>query len=265
VEQAKDFLDESEALYALVAPLPADALGQPTAFKGWAINDIVRHLHTWNHAADLSLAGGQGFRGFLAQAAPHVAAGTVRVFERDWSQGLEGPALIETWREDFRAVAARFATVDPSLRVEWAGPSMSARSSITARIMETWAHGQEIYDALGRVRESTDRIRNIAVLGVNTYGWTFKVRRQPVPEPAPHVRLMAPSGDLWVYGEPSEVESIEGSAEAVCQVVTPTRNVVDTQHEVTGPNATAWMRNAQCFAGPPETPPAPGTRKAAAA
>jgi uncharacterized protein (TIGR03084 family) len=137
---------------------------------------------------------------------------------------------------------------------------MSVRSSITARLMETWAHGQAIYDALGVERADADRIRNIAVLGVNTFGWTFRNRRLQVPHQMPYVRLTAPSGALWEWGEPSETERVEGTATEFCQVVTQTRNVQDTALCVNGDIATEWMSIAQCFAGPPEQPPYPGTR-----
>ena len=137
---------------------------------------------------------------------------------------------------------------------------MSARSSITARLMETWAHGQEVYDHLGVVRRNADRIQNIVVLGVNTFGWTYATRGAQPPGPMPHLVLTAPSGAVWTYGDPSTAERIEGPAEAFCQVVTQTRNIADTGLKVTGAVATDWMSKAQCFAGPPETPPAPGVR-----
>ena len=137
---------------------------------------------------------------------------------------------------------------------------MSARSSITARLMETWAHGQAVYDMLGVERVNADRIRNIAVLGINTFGWTFATHKQPLPAIAPHVRLTAPSGAIWTWNEPSETDLIEGSATEFCQVVTQVRNIADTRLKVVGEAATRWMAIAQCFAGPPETPPAPGTR-----
>jgi hypothetical protein len=54
--------------------------------------------------------------------------------------------------------------------------------------METWAHGQEVYDLLGVERVDTDRIRSIAVLGVNTLAWTFMNRAVKVPSPVPQVR-----------------------------------------------------------------------------
>jgi hypothetical protein len=75
------------------------------------------------------------------------------------------------------------------------------------------------------------------------------------------LRLTAPSGALWEYGEASDNERIEGPAEAFCQVVTQTRNIADTTLSVVGSNATAWMAKAQCFAGAAETPPAAGTRR----
>ena len=263
MQQAQDFLDESNALHALVADLSDVELERPTAFKSWTTNDIVRHLHVWNRAAYLSLTDGDAFQHFFAQVSDAIAGGSMRDFERRYLEGLGGGQMIETWRAFFVETAERFADADPSMRVAWAGPSMSARSSITARLMETWAHGQAVYDARGLVRENTDRIGNIAILGVNTYGWTFQVNGEKPPEPKPFVRLTAPSGASWTYGDDSDVERVEGSAEQFCQVVTQTRNVADTGLHVVGPNATAWMAKAQCFAGAPETPPPPGARRTA--
>jgi uncharacterized protein (TIGR03084 family) len=137
---------------------------------------------------------------------------------------------------------------------------MSVRSSITARLMETWAHGQEIYDALGVERVDTDRIRSIADLGVRTYRWTFANRGLAAPGEPPHVRLRAPSGAAWTWNEPSETSLVEGDAGEFCQVVTQVRALADTRLRVVGDVATRWMAIAQCFAGPVSDPPAPGTR-----
>jgi uncharacterized protein (TIGR03084 family) len=126
--------------------------------------------------------------------------------------------------------------------------------------METWAHGQEVYDLLGVERVDTDRIRNIAVLGVNTFGWTFVNRKLAVPQPVPHVRLDAPSGDVWEWNAGVESDLVAGSASEFCQVVTQVRNLADTKLRVEGEVAKRWMSIAQCFAGPAEDPPPPGTR-----
>ena len=261
MEQAQDFLDESEALYALIKDLDDDALGMQTAFKGWTINAVIGHLHMWNHAADLSLAGEGGFEALFNGFVEHMAAGgTFNSYESEWRGDLNGRALVAEWRAFAHAMAERFGAADPKARVAWAGPGMSVRSSISARLMETWAHGQEVYDLLGVRRVNHDRIRNIAVLGLNTYGYCFQNRQLEIPEPRPFLRLTAPSGALWEMGEPHETEVIEGLAEEFCQVVTQTRHVADTSLQVQGENAAAWMEIAQCFAGAPETSPAPGTR-----
>jgi uncharacterized protein (TIGR03084 family) len=140
---------------------------------------------------------------------------------------------------------------------------MSVISSITARLMETWSHSQAIYDVLGVERADTDRIGNIVRLGVNTYGWTWKNRRQEPPGPMPRLRLTAPSGAVWEYGanEQARDDLIQGSATEFCQVVTQCRNIADTSLAVSGKVAQGWMAIAQCFAGPPQDPPAPGRRR----
>lgn len=257
------FLDECADLERLLVSLPAPALDQPSAFKGWTPNRILHHLHCWNRAAGLSLDDGDGFRAWYAKTLPHRAAGTLDLFERDESDGLSGAPLIEAWSAGCRTLAAAYAATDPKARVDWAGLLMSARSSVTARLMETWAHGQAVYDLAGKRRVCTDRLHGIAVLGVNTFGWTFKNRGLQPPGPPPHVVLTAPSGAVWTFGEPSAAERVEGSAEEFCQVVAQTRNIADTRLRVTGPTATAWMAIAQCFAGPPESPPRPGQRRPA--
>ena len=259
MQQADDFLGESNALRELIEGLSDAEFERPTAFKGWTLNNVIRHLHVWNYAADLSLTDGDAFAEFYAQVGASVAGG-LRDFEQQWLDGLSGQSMLETWHDFYTEMAGRFGAADPSERVKWAGPDMSVRSSITARLMETWAHGQEIYDELGVVRVNKDRIRNIVVLGINTHGWTYAVRQRAAPDPIPHLLLSAPSGEIWSFNEPSEEERIEGPAEAFCQVVTQVRNVADTPLKVTGTNASDWMSRAQCIAGPAEDPPAPGVR-----
>lgn len=260
-EQVTDFLDESEALYALLEPLADADFARETQFRGYTIGDVVGHLHHWNVAADLSLRDPAAFQAFFAVIAKGIGQGR-RLPEicDEWLAGLAGRALLREWRRFYRELVLHFGKADPKARVKWAGPDMSVRSSITARLMETWAHGQEVYDVLGVERVDTDRIKNIAQLGVNTFGWTFVNRRLEVPKDVPHVRLRAPSGAVWEWNPPSETNRVEGSATEFCQVVTQVRNVADTRLVVTGEVAQRWMSIAQCFAGAAADPPAPGTR-----
>jgi len=260
-EQPRDFREESDALYQLVKDLSEDELLAPTQFKGWTIRDVLGHLHIWNEAANMSLTDEVAFAAFYERVGKAVVGGSLRDFENAELDGVSGTELRDRWHAYYGPMADAFSKADPKARVPWAGPSMSARSSITARLMETWAHGQEVYDSLGVERVNADRIRNIAVLGVNTFGWTHVTNGLPVPETVPYVKLTLPSGDLIEFNDPGSGESVEGAAEEFCQVVTQVRNIADTSLKVTGDIATKWMAIAQCFAGPPETPPAPGTRR----
>ncbi|MEM9139368.1 MAG: TIGR03084 family metal-binding protein [Pseudomonadota bacterium] len=260
MQQAHDFHDECLALHAILADLDERHYTLPTQFKAWTINDILQHLHYFNRMAHLSLVDKAAFDAEWAELDPiRQTRGLVAATAQRLPRDLTGKDLLATWHDDLPGMVEDFAKADPKTRLVWVGPPMSARSSISARLMETWAHGQEIYDLLGLERQDHDRLRNIAHMGVTTYGWTFANRGLPEPGPMPYVRLIGPSGAIWEWGEPG-ADMIEGPAVGFCQVVTQTRNVADTDIVADGPAATQWMALAQCFAGPPIDPPAPGTR-----
>lgn len=261
LQQAMDFREESDALFALLDTISEQQWTQPTQFKKWTLNDIVAHLHFGNYAADLSLQDPVAFRDFVRSMAAASKQGSSHLaFTHAWLEGLQHRALLHRWREFYQEMAERFVVADPKQRVQWFGPDMSVLSSITARLMETWAHGQAVYDLLGHERRDTDRIKNIVIIGINTFGWTFTNRGLPVPTDIPAVRLTAPSGARWDWGAASVDNYVEGSAVEFCQVVTQVRNIADTTLRVVGATAAQWMAIAQCFAGPPENPPAPGSR-----
>ena len=263
--QANDYREECEALHALLQGLAPTRWSQPTQFKNWTFNDVVRHLHLFDHAAGLTLLDPPAFKRWLKDVLREMSQGrSMAEIAATRLEGCEGPALLSRWADCFAEVSNAYCSADPAQRVAWAGPDMSVRSCISARQMETWAHGQELFDALGQVRDERDRIRNIAVMGVNTFGWSFANRNFPVPDIKPHVRLVSPSGQIWDWNEPSIDNRVDGMAVDFCRVVAQTRNVQDTKLEITGEIARTWMSIAQCFAGPPEKPPAPATRFAAA-
>ena len=260
IPEARDFLAESEALHSLITEQTDRSLVEQTAFKGWTLNEIIRHLHVWNQMACHSLNDQTAFDKAFQQLLGKMGDDGLRPCESDYLDGLSGADLLAQWLAYCGELASAFDAVDPEQRVPWAGPPMSARSSVVARLMETWSHAQAIYDALGVERVNSDRVRSIAELGVRTYSWTFVNRQQQAPRPKPHVRLTAPSGAIWEWNEERADERVEGDAVEFCQVVTQSRNIADTGLAVTGENAAQWMSIAQCFAGGAETPPLPGAR-----
>ena len=139
--------------------------------------------------------------------------------------------------------------LDPSARVPWYGPPMSPTSFGTARLMEYWAHGQDVADGLGAARAPTARLRHICHLGVRTYRFAYAIRGLEAPGEVPRVSLLAPDGSTWQWG--SGDDAIEGPAVDFCLRVTQRRHRDDTGLRATGPRADAWLDLAQCFAGPP--------------
>ena len=256
-----DLREEGRQLYGLLDRLGEQDWARPTLFKGWTINDVVQHLHFGDQMGMASATDPAGFAALLADVRAKRESGLSRVEETRIRLGdPRGRTLLRLWHEHLERLCDVLAARDPTARLKWSGPDMSVRMFATARQMEVWAHGQEIYDVLGEERSDADRIKNIAVIGVRTFGWTFANRGLPVPADAPHVRLTAPSGEIWEWHEPQPDNAVTGDAVAFCQVVTQVRNVADTSLSVRGETARRWMELAQCFAGPPETPPPPGTR-----
>jgi len=264
IQQIKDFRDEVAALHETLTAMPPAAWAAPTGFKGWTPDDIVQHLHHSDLMAMASADGADAFATFRADTQARRVRGLSNVAAtRERLGNPTGAALLDLWRRTALVLCDRLGELAPETRMPWAGPGMGLRMFATARQMETWSHGQAIYDLLGLDRPAaTPRLRNIAEIGVRTFAWTFRNRGIEPPGPQPEVRLDTPLGDPWTW--PGEGGSVSGDAVQFCQVVAQTRNVADTALVVQGAAARGWMDLAQCFAGPPENPPPPGTRVKAA-
>ncbi|MFL5255797.1 MAG: TIGR03084 family metal-binding protein [Rhodopila sp.] len=263
LQQIADFKAEVEDLNALLMTLSETDWTKETLFKSWTVNNVVQHLHGGDLMAAASAAGPDAFARHRAESQALRDSGLSRLEATRRQMGdLTGFRLRRAWHAQVLALCEKLAAMPAEARLKWSGPDMGLRMFATARQMETWAHGQEIFDVMGAERRPTDRLRNIAEIGVRTYGWTFANRGLAAPGPAPHVRLTAPSGAVWTWNDPASDNCIEGFALEFCQVVTQVRNITDTALTVTGTPARDWMRVAQCFAGPPEDPPAPGSRYA---
>ena len=253
LQQAIDLREEGAALHAFLAGLDEADWARPTPFKNWTVNAVIQHLHYGDWMASVALEDPARFARLVeTRRAGGVPDGAPEM--------REGPALLDRWWGRLSRLCGLMEGEDPGRRVAWVGPDMGLRSFATARQMETWAHGQDIYDLLQAPRAHFDRLANICVLGCRTFGWTFRNRGLEPPAPAPCVRLTLPSGALWRHGAESEADRVEGAALDFCRVVTQGRNIADVDLEVRGGPARAWMAIAQCFAGPPNDPPAPGAR-----
>jgi len=259
--ESEDWRAEADALHAFLAALDLADWNRPTTFRDWTPWDVVAHLHYYDRVSLAALAGEAEFVPVRDSLMRQVARGVSNAAIARAELGDLGPGeLLAQWHDTCHEVARQLGASDPKRRLPWFGPDMGVRMFTTARLMETWAHGQEVYDLKGAERPDTDRLRHVATIGVRTFGWTFANRGLPVPGPPPYVRLVAPSGAIWEWNEPSETDYVTGSAVDFCRTVTQVRNVADTSLEVGGEVARQWMAIAQCFAGGASDPPKPGER-----
>jgi uncharacterized protein (TIGR03084 family) len=251
-----DLAAETRVLAGLLAPLDDAGWQRPTPSPGWTIHDQVSHLAYFDEAAALAATDPDRFR---AEAAGLMGRGATFPDEIAARYRARPEAELLGWFR--RARAAYLAALRgraPRDRLPWYGPDMSAASSVTARLMETWAHGQDVADALGAAREPTGRLRHVAHLGVRTFGFSFQLNGLPVPLTPVRVELAAPDAGTWAWGPADAVDRVGGTALDFCLVVTQRRNVADTALRVTGRVAAQWMSFAQAFAGAPGPGRPPG-------
>jgi len=261
LQEVRDLRAEGDELEAFLQTLEAEVWQRATPFKRWTVWDVLAHLHFTDREALLALRSPEAFRESAQRMVAAMRAGTELIaYTREQLGPLDPKVLRQRWCETLRTLCDELGTRDAKARLPWYGPDMGVRMFTTARQMEVWAHGQDIYDLLGHERTDTDRIRNIAVIGVKTFGWTFANRGLEVPREVPYVRLTAPSGALWEWGDAGTQQRVEGSAVDFCHVVTQGRNVAETGLRVVGETAKRWMAIAQCFAGAAADPPQPGER-----
>ncbi len=255
----EDFVAEGLSLASVMGGLRDADFRTGTAFQGWTLDDVLVHLHLWNGLARQALTDPSAVRGFIGRWMATTTPGDRRALENA-EVGPRGVALLDAWKSGVEELGMEWKELDPRRRVTWAGPEMSLRTALTARLMETWAHGQAVFDVLGIERPERDSVRHVALLGAQTYGWSFAVHGARPPGPMPAVRLTLPSGATLDLGGDPTSGLVEGAAVEFAQVVAQTRNVEDTALQVTDGAARRWMAVAQCFAGPPAVPPPPGTR-----
>ncbi|MFD2416102.1 TIGR03084 family metal-binding protein [Amycolatopsis pigmentata] len=221
----------------------------PTPAQGWTIAHQIAHLTWTDSRALIAVRTPDDFGAELKRA---LAAGETYVDDAA-AEGAAKPAaeLLAEWRTTRADLAAALETAPSGEKFPWYGPPMSAASMATARLMETWAHAQDVFDALGLVHRPTARLRHIAWLGVRTRDFAFSLHGlTPPPEPF-RVELTAPDGETWAFGPEAAAQRVTGEALEFCLVVTQRRDPAATGLVVTGDDAREWLGIAQAFAGPP--------------
>ncbi|MBI4883471.1 MAG: TIGR03084 family protein [Actinobacteria bacterium] len=241
-----DLAAEHLALDGFVAKLDEAGWSAPTPASGWSVRDQISHLWFFDQRATMALQDPDAFQADMVD----LIAGGGTALSVAPGRALTGRQLLSAWRNDREALVAASRTIDASARIPWYGPAMGARSFITARLMETWAHGQDVVDALEATREPTARLRHVAHIGVRARAFSYLINGKTPPADPVRVALTAPDGSLWEW-DTSAADSVQGSALDFCLVVTQRKHIDDTDLSVHGSLAVEWMKIAQAFAGEP--------------
>jgi uncharacterized protein (TIGR03084 family) len=244
-----DLLLETEALEEIVVPLSEEEWAMPTPAPKWSVRDQITHLAYFDEATILAATDPEAFGAARAEVLADIDALTDQVVRR--YRLMPGSEVLSWFREARQRFVDLFGSLDSKARIPWYGPDMSAASAITARIMETWAHGQDIADGLGVPRRVTRALHDVAHLGVRTFANSFIAHQRLVPAGAVRVELIGPDGETWEWGPLSEQNAIRGPAIEFCLVVTQRLHVADSSLRIEGNIAEEWMSIAQAFAGPP--------------
>lgn len=253
-----DLDTESADADRLVADLPPEGWATPTPAAGWTVAHQIAHLLWTDERSLLAATDTDAFQGALEEIASSpdplrfVDAGAAALAV------LPPAELLHRWRAGRAALRAALAAVPPGTRLPWYGPPMSAASMATARIMETWAHGQDLADTFGIVREPTARLRHVAHLGVRARDFAYHARGLDAPTEPFLVTLAGPDGEVWSWGPGDAAQRVNGPALDFCLLVTQRRHRADLGVRAEGPDADRWLDIAQAFAGPPGPGRAPG-------
>ena len=256
-----DLETQYRGLDNLVAELSDEQWHLETPFFHWSIFDQVAHIAFFDHEALWAIEKPELFRNRAGGVMGAIKDGGRLPDYINPLLGIEGHAqLLSLWRKTRSRLLENFQKSAPQDRIIWYGPDMSARSFITARLMETWAHSQDVYDTLGIQRQTGSGLHHVAHLGVITFGWSFTVRGLQAPKSKPRIELEGPNGERWEWGDAEAPERLWGSAEEFCLVTTQRRNIADTALQWQGEGVGKWLSIAQAFAGVAQEPPAPGVR-----
>jgi uncharacterized protein (TIGR03084 family) len=207
---------EQITLQSTLRDLADDDWFRPTPARRWDVRDQIAHLADIDEIAiDTCVGGPRPLNDFAARfASPDDTTlwGVLR------GRRLPGPAVLAWWEDSSARERDVLASIDPAVRVPW-GIGMRAPSLITARLMETWAHGLDVREALDIPVVDTDRLRHVAWLGYRALPYAFSYAGRERPPGELRVELTSPTGDeTWEYGPPGAPNRITGPAGELCRV-----------------------------------------------
>jgi uncharacterized protein (TIGR03084 family) len=214
-EPLRELDDEQAALDAILGSLSKEEFDLPTPAEGWTIRDQVSHLADVNEVAVDTMQDGPRSLNVDAGRFASAEAFTESGCERGRAMNVD--ELLEWWRASVTKQREAFLALDPKQRVPW-GLGMAARTLVTARLMETWAHAGDIRRALDLPVELTPRLRSVAWLILNAIPYAMTVAQTPIPSDRTIRLELDANGEPWRIGPEDATDVIRGDALSFCLV-----------------------------------------------
>ncbi|NNN22219.1 MAG: TIGR03084 family protein [Acidimicrobiales bacterium] len=247
----RDLSSEVHELSSLLGEIDLAAWKKITPSTPWSIQDSIGHLAYFDRVQALAIEEAGAFQTIVERFVNYV--GDPMEEHLKMSRSQDPSETLTWWKSSSTLMRGAFQNLEGFEKLPWFGPPMRAISALRARVMETWAHGQDIYDALGLKREATPRIYHVVHLGHRTVGWSFLSHGLEAPKDGIRFEIHANDGKIWEFGDPSCQDVIITSALDLALLVTQRRHRDDLTIEATGDNAKKWVEIAQVFAGPSGT------------
>jgi uncharacterized protein (TIGR03084 family) len=240
-----DLAAEEHELVDLVRGIRADDWLRPTPARGWDVRDTISHLADTD---DMVIATATGAPGALAERVAGSASGEDVTFRGVlYGRRRSGSAVCAWFEASTTALHEMFLGLEPGARVPW-GIGMQPPSLVTARIMETWAHGLDVHTALGVASRDTDRLAHVAWLATRALPYAYSVAGREPPGDPLRVELTLPSGAAWSTGPTDAANRITGSAGEYCRVFVHRLPLSDAKTlRAEGPAATDALRVARAY------------------
>jgi uncharacterized protein (TIGR03084 family) len=239
-----DLEAEQLELQAVVATIDDDAWLTPTPAWGWDVRDTIAHLaDTDAMAIDTAQGGPYAINDLAAHAASGADVTYHGVLKGRRRSGRDVGAW---WVRTSAAERAMLRALEPATRVPW-GIGMRAPSFVTARLMETWAHGLDVRAALGVAAVDTDRLAHVAWLATRALPYAYSVAGREPPAAPIRVEITLASGAIWANGPEAAPDRISGSAGDYCRVFVHRTPAADTNLIIEGDAARSAIAVARAF------------------
>jgi uncharacterized protein (TIGR03084 family) len=239
-----DLEAEQLELQEAVATIDAEAWLAPTPAWGWDVRDTIAHLADTDEMAMDTARGGPYAINDLAARAASGADVTYHGVLR--GRRLTGRDVAGWWVRTSAAERSMLRDLPTDARVPW-GIGMRTPSFVTARLMETWAHGLDVRAALGFPAVDTDRLEHVAWLATRALPYAYSVAGLPPSDVPLRIELSLPSGAAWAFGLETAADRITGSAGDYCRVFVHRRRPADTNLVIEGDTARTAIAVARAF------------------